>query len=393
MKILHIPFLFVLLGFTAYLRDIFYLPLYGVRILFFDMYLLLIGLLLYTYTSKQRRLVQEAWRSFLQIRSFVALISIIFVMLYLNFSLNILNQEYDYFFIVQTLNFTIGFIYLYLIICNDGLVLLLKSLSIALWLMLMFQFSLQIIGTSLGMSGEILSNRNGIPYIALLFYILHSSHVAERQKRSFMLVASLALVNQTNGVFLLLLVYFLHLVATKTLLRIGLFRRLYIPTIFSVILLGSYFGLDLLLLGLGLSPSDVVVMEEYRYSIPDNLGSLISRLGSLPYTIDYWLESGRIFGLGPEKASRLLFWGYPVHNYFASVVAITGTVGLVFSASLISVMYNISKLNIMLGLVGLFLLSVTNDLSLSLLLCFIPLVLESPIVHKKIISSPKLREA
>ena len=78
MKILHIPFLFVLLGFTTYLRDIFYLPLYGVRILFFDMYLLLIGLLLYTYTGKQRRLVQEAYRSFLQIRSFVALISIIF---------------------------------------------------------------------------------------------------------------------------------------------------------------------------------------------------------------------------------------------------------------------------------------------------------------------------
>ena len=375
MKILHIPFLLVLLGFTTYLRDIFYLPLYGIRILFFDMYLLLIGILLYTYTSKQRRLAQEACRSFLQIRSFVALISIIFVMLYINFLLNIINQEYDYFFIVQTLNFTIGFIYLYLIICNGGLDSFLKSLSIALWLMLMFQFSLRIISTLLGMSGEILSNRNGIAYVALLFCILHSAHVAKRQKRSFMLVASLALVNQTNGVFLLLLVSFLHLLATKTLLRVGLFRKLYIPIIFSVISLGSYFGLGLLLLGLGLSTSDVVVMEEYRYSISDNLASLISRLGSLPYTIDYWFESGRIFGLGPEKASRLLFWGYPVHNYFASVVAITGIFGVIFSLALLVIMYNTSKLNFMMGIVGLFFMSVSNDLSLSVLLCFIPLMI------------------
>jgi len=248
----------------------------------------------------------------------------------------------------------------------------------------MFQFSLQIIGTSLGMSGEILSNRNGIAYVALLFFILHSAHVAERQKRSFMLVAAFALVNQTNGVFLLLLVYFLHLVATKTLLRVRLFRRLYIPLIFSVILLGSYFGLDLLLLGLGLSPSDVVVIEEYRYSIPDNLGSLISRLGSLPYTIDYWLESGRIFGLGPEKASRLLFWGYSVHNYFASVVAITGIVGVIFSLSLLVTMYNISKLNFMMGLVGLFFMSVSNDLSLLILLCFIPLMINRSSLSQKL---------
>jgi hypothetical protein len=377
MKIIHVPFLLVLLGVNAYLRDIFQLPLYGVRILFFDMYLLLIGLYLYTYTSMQTRLLQEAWRSFLQVRSFVALISIIFVMLYLNFSLNILNQEYDYFFIVQTLNFTIGFIYLYLIICNDGVVLFVKSLSIALWLMLMFQFSLQIIGTSLGMSGEILSNRNGIAYVALFFYILHSAHVAKRQKRSFMLVASLALVNQTNGIFLLLLVCFLHLVATKTLLRVGLFRRLYIPIIFSVILLGSYFGLDLVLLGFGLSPNDLVVMEESRYSAQDNITSLISRLGSVPYTIDHWLENGLIFGLGPEKASKLLFWGYPVHNYFASVVAITGIVGLIFSLTLIVIMYNISKLNVIIGVMGLFFMSVSNDLSLFILLCFIPLMINS----------------
>ena len=375
MKILHVPFLIVLLGFTAYLRDIFNLPLYGVRILFFDMYLLLMGLLLYTYTSKQRLIAKEAYLSFLKVRSFVVMSSIILIMLYFNFSLNILNQEYDYFFIIQTLNFSIGFIYLYLIVYNEGLVLFLKSLSITLWFMLIFQFSLQIIGSSAGMSGEILSNRNGIAYVALLFYILHSAHVAERQKRSFILVASLALVNQTNGVFLLLLVYFLHLLANKTLLKVGLLRRLYIPTIFSVILLGSYFGLDLVLLALGLLPSDLVAMEQNRYSIPDNLGSLISRLGSLPFGINSWLESGKILGLGPEKASKLLFWGYPVHNYFASVVAITGVFGVIFSLSLVSVMYKVSKLNIMLGLVGLFFLSVSNDLSLSILLCFIPLMI------------------
>lgn len=377
MKLLHIPFLIVLFGFTAYVRDILNLPLYGIRILFLDMYLLLFGLCMYLYTNKQRLDANNAYRGLLNNKPLIFLISIIFITIYLNISLNILNQDSDYFFILQTTNFLLGFFYLYLIISNGNVDSFFKSLAYALWLMLIFQVSLKTFGLIAGLSGEILSNRNGIPYIALFFYFFYSLYKKSNSKNLLILVTLSALINQVNGIFVILLLYLLHYICIKTVLRISFIKAIYIPTIFILFIFGTYFGIDLFLYSFGMSPDELYSIEEYRFYLPDNIASIVSRLGSVPFTIRYWLDSGDIMGLGPTVASSVLFWGYPVHNYFASVIAISGVLGIIFSIALINVLYKTAKINIMLGFGGLFFLSVSNDLSLHLTLCFMPLIFKS----------------
>lgn len=360
---------------TAYIRDIFNLPLYGVRILLINAYLLSIGLLFYTYTKNQRHVANITLRKLSRIPCFVVFITIILLTVFVFLILNILNQGEDYFFAVQILNFVFAFFYLNLIIKGDGLISFLKSLSISLWLVLIFQVLLKIIGATMGLSGELLSNRNSLPYIALLFYLLYRSCSLDKRKQNFILVVLLALINQTNGVFLLLLCCFIHLLFTKTLLRVALFKRVYIPIIISVMLLGSYFGIHLLLLYTGISAVEFKLMQHSRHEIIDNIASIISRAGSVSFTLESWFKSGQLLGFGPSKASKLLYWGYPTHNYFAAVIAITGVLGIFFSLSILVILYKVFTINIFVGVVGLFFLSVSNDLSLIVLLTFIPLIM------------------
>jgi hypothetical protein len=377
MKLLHVPFLLVLMGVTVYVRDILSLPFYGSRIFIVNLYLLLFGSLLYLQSKNQRRLCKQAFLNFLNISPLVVLFSYICVFLFINVILNALNNEQSYFFLFQILNFSIGTAYLYLIIFNDGLKSLLKSFSIMLWLLLIIQFLLHIVGSSLGMFGELTSNRNGIAFLSFFFYLLCCADGERKIRKELLLVILFALLNQTNSIFLLLTVHFLHYLSSKTILRFKLVRIIYIKIILLIIFFGTFFGIDLLLFYLEISESELIAMELNRYHIQDNLGSLISRLGSTSFTIEALIQGGNIFGLGPDEASKLLYWGYPVHNYFVSLIAITGVYGILFSLALYNLIYEICKLNFMLGISVFFYLSFSNDLSLFLVLCIIPLIIRS----------------
>lgn len=58
---------------------------------------------------------------------------------------------------------------------------------------------------------------------------------------------------------------------------------------------------------------DLYILEESRYYISDNVGSLISRIFSVRHLLDngYLLHA---LGLGEMRREAALFWGYPVHN-------------------------------------------------------------------------------
>jgi hypothetical protein len=176
MKFLHIPFLLVLTGMTVYVRDVLSLPFYGSRIFVVNLYVLLFGIILYLQSARQRRKCKEAYRHFVSMRPFVVFIWTVIIFLSINLLSNILNNEQDYFLLLQILNFVVGFIYLYLIIFNNGLGSFLRSFSIALWLLLVFQIFIFIFGSRLGVYGEITANKNGFSYLALFFYLLYCAY-------------------------------------------------------------------------------------------------------------------------------------------------------------------------------------------------------------------------
>ncbi|MDB2464696.1 hypothetical protein N9W55_02920 [Amylibacter sp.] len=375
MKLMHTPFLLVLLGITQYTRDIMALPFYGSRIFIFNLYLLLFGLLLYMQSENQRKIYIKAYIHFLNISKSVVFIWASFIFLFISTLSNILNDEQDYFLHLQLLSFIIGFIYFYLIIFNDGIKLFLRSLSAALWVLLIFQSFIYISADTLGLSGEIVSKRNGMAYVALFFFILHNTYSEGKGRKELLLVVLLALINQTNGVMVLIILYFLNYTSSKTILRFKTMRFVYPKLVFIAIVLASYYGLYVVLFYIGISENELNALEAKRYYIPDNIGSMISRLGSVPFTVETWIQTGNIFGLGPREASKLLYWGYPVHNYFASLIAISGLLGILFSYIMLSVLYKVSQIRLMLGISGLFFLSVSNDLTVSLVLCLAPLIL------------------
>jgi hypothetical protein len=375
MKLMHLPFLLVLLGITQYVRDILALPFYGSRIYIFNIYLLLFGVLLHMQSVYQRQVCKKAHMHFMNMGKSVVFIWGIFIFLFVNTLSNILNNEQDYFLHLQLLSFIIGFIYFYLIIFNDGIKKFLRSLSTILWVLLIFQSFIYMFSNSLGLSGEIVSNRNGMAYVALFFYILHNTYSEGKGRKELLLVILFALVNQTNGVMVLIIIYFLNYIISKTILRFNIIQFFYPKLVFFTMLLASYYGLYVVLFYFGISKNELNALEARRYFIPDNIGSLISRLGSVPFTLETWIQTGNIFGLGPREASKLLYWGYPVHNYFASLIAISGLLGLLFSYIMLSLLYKVSQIRLMLGISGLFFLSVSNDLTVSLVLCLAPLIL------------------
>ena len=372
------------MGITTYVRDILYLPFYGSRIFIVNLLLLLFGIVAFFQLKGQKRIFKQAYQDFLSKPRLVVFILSTLVFLYVSILTNIFNSEQEYFFILQMFQFVIGFIYLYLIVIRDGIKSFLKSFSIALWLLLIFQLILHITGYLFDISGEITSNRNGMAYTALFSYILHRAYGEGSGRKELLLVILFALLNQTNGVVILLVVYYLNYLCYTTILRLRIVRFFYPGIIFLVIIFGSYFGIYLLLFYTGISENELIALESNRYYVEDNFASLISRLGSVPFTIESWIQSGSIFGLGAAAMAKLLYWGYPVHNYFVSLMAISGLMGVLFSFLFISLIYKISKINLMLGVSTLFYLFATNDLSLFVVLCVIPLIINRSNLPQKL---------
>ena len=81
------------------------------------------------------------------------------------------------------------------------------------------------------MFGELTSNRNGIAFLSFFFYLLCCADGERKIRKELLLVILFALLNQTNSIFLLLTVHFLHYLSSKTILRFKLVRIIYIKII------------------------------------------------------------------------------------------------------------------------------------------------------------------
>lgn len=195
------------------------------------------------------------------------------------------------------------------------------------------------------------------------------------------MVVAFTFINHVTAVYILLFVNSIFYVSKRIIHRFKVLRLYVGPIAIFSVLIFSYFSIDLILMYFNIPSDEFKMLEANRYHVPNWLGSLISRSVSMPFTLDAVIDKGDIFGLGIQEASKLTFWGYPVHNYFVSSVAISGLMGLMFSALLIYYFTKISRIAPMLAISGVFFLSTSNDLSLSLILCLAPIFIRKYYHH------------
>jgi hypothetical protein len=381
MKIAHIPLVLVLLGVPAYVRDVIQFPLFGSRIFIVDIFLLVLGVLLYFQHSGKAKNFNSVYRNTMQalkIGNFVILVFSMFTFFCIFLLIFLYRVEDDYFFVLQMSTFIFSLIYLYFVVFNDGIKSFLNTFGVILWWVFGLQCCLYIVAYLFNIDGEINSHRNALAYSALLFYFLNFAYGYEKNRRYFLLVLMFALLNQVSGVLILLVVNFLFLLSNRVIFKFKLIRPLVGPIVILTIIIASYLSLDFLLFYLDLSLEELKAMEANRYNMSDSLVSIISRSVSVPFTMDAIFQGGNILGLSVYDFSKLNYWGYPVHNYFVTIIATGGIFGVMFSLNLLYFFYKVSISNTMLTISGIFLLSVSNDLFSVLILCFIPFFVRMP---------------
>ena len=371
-------FILVILDIPTYLRDILYLPLYGDRILFINIYLLLIGLLMLfcnksNITHTKELLIKYFGNYFLIFVLFTFIFSFTFT-----FVQSLLNPPFSFTYSLQILIFLIALFYSLIILKNNHLKLLLKYLLISLFSILVIQIIFKGFSLYSGIIGEFSANKNSLSYVAFTVLLINRLYFHDNNKKYlFLLISITDIINQTKAVFILLVIYFAHNLLKKYFYKFSNFKNIYILLFFSLLILFTYFGLELFLYIVGIPVHELEALESQRWNVPDSLGSAISRLGSVSYTIDKLILNLQIFGFGVNGASEILYWGYPVHNYYVYSLSVSGIVGLFYSIMLFFLSYLLSSHNIMLGFISLFYLSVSNDLSLILILCFLPIYINN----------------
>lgn len=315
----------------------------------------------------------------------LSLIVIITISTLAIYTQNFYRQENDNLFVFQNFLFLISLIYFTIILKLHGIKSFLNTLYFSLWFLFFFQLSCKCIGYFAGIGGELTANRNSISYLALLLFLLNIHYLKNKTNQTLFLVLLFSIINSCKGVIFLLLIIFINYLVSKYFKKLIQFKKFYIATVILISLIISYFGIYLLLYIINVKLDDLSSIEHLRWGIPDEVGSLISRLGSVPYTLKNWFYSNQLFGIGTKASSELLYWGYPSHNYFVTMISIIGICGIIHTIFFVYMFYRICIYDINLGITGLFYILMSNDLNLLVLLCLVPLVPNRNIFHNKML--------
>ncbi len=121
---------------------------------------------------------------------------------------------------------------------------------------------------------------------------------------------------------------------------------------------------------------EIVEIEADRYFIDDNIGSLVSRIYSFVFITNhenFWA----IFGNNEGAISDVVFWGYPVHNIYASVAYSHGALVLLCLILYHLAIYQFLRNHIGLSIILGFIIIYSNDIYPMLSLLFIPYILRN----------------
>jgi hypothetical protein len=373
MPVACLPLILVFLKVPEYLRDLLSLPLLGERILWVDLYLLVLGCTLCfpvkpLVASYRSHAGPEPLRWSVLFALFSAAGSLLLI--------NIARSDANHHFVIQLLSMVAATYYLSMVLERWRLESFLRVLMAILLPLLALQAVLYMLDRSgVGINPDWLG-RNHLPYVAVIGYLLARLLGKVALRRSFFWVALvLTGLNSTRGAALFLLSLLIlcplnALIPSKSRLR----SILALATL-GIIAIAPLLAYYAMLLVLNISSDELSQLQEYRYFIADTYGSLISRLMSAALTFQTTIDQGGLLGLGVQKAADLTFFGYPVHNYLISSIAIYGIAGAAVDILLFYLMYRTAKIYLPLGALGVYVLVLANDLYAVIALLMSPLVL------------------
>jgi hypothetical protein len=375
MSVPHALFVLVLLKVPEYVRDILDLPFFGSRVLYVDFYLLCAGCLLCACAPRPSTASPE--RAAHRARTATSVLLVIFTVLagvmYLTHQA---RDEEDRFFALQLGTFLLSIYQLHMLVERWPAEQLLRHLRTGLVLVLGCQLMLHLgRAAGMGVSPDWLT-RNQLAYAAIIGYVVGGYLATTRLCLHFALLAiALIAANSTKGAAVLLFLLFFMYLLDPLLRPRSTLRAITAAVLPLFVVLIPFMALQSMLMYFDATIEDLVGLEEYRYYIDDNYTSLISRSISVAQTLLNTINHGDWLGLGVDRSARMIFYGYPVHNYIVSSIAVFGVLGALLSAALLYFLYRVSKEHLALGAVGAYLLIVSNDLYAVMTLLFIPIMM------------------
>jgi hypothetical protein len=219
--------------------------------------------------------------------------------------------------------------------------------------------------------------KNSFPIVMLILSeICKGDNRYDMSKRFIIVGAISAIISSVKLFFILLplmaIINYLRKKHVKSERNRGFFSLAwYISIVFSPFLIPLFiqymFNIDM---------GQVIEIGVDRYYIEDNIASLLSRL----YSVIFMFHEGSIwtiFGNNESTLSNIIFWGYPVHNLYASLAYSHGM--LVFSIFILYnfFIYRFIRHNTALSTILGFSLIYFNDIYPMLSLLFIPYAIHS----------------
>jgi hypothetical protein len=362
-RILFFVYFIILFGLIELFRDIFVLPLFGVRLYYINFSFLffltsIIFLNKHNLISRVRNIKPKY-------------IYYIFFFIPIFLFLQFFKNDSDYFYLLQITSASLSILFSILLVRGFGIQKFIKNFS-RYSFFVVFVMSVIWILWFLEIGNLIdAKTRNSLPYLMLgLYYLMKSL----KQKNHFLVFFFiLCFICETRGailIYLLCLVsnYFLKFINNKNKLiiyKISIILIVFFP-ILSIFLVKEYLNIDF---------AAFKELENYRYYINDDIASLISRNAGAGYILINNLSE--IFPLGSYNLSKIdSFWGYPTHNYLYYSIMKYGIFGCIFVFFLIKITYKVMLYNFNLGLIFIYCLTNFNDFYIGFLIFLIPLFIE-----------------
>lgn len=404
MRFFYIIIVFVLFEFNMLFRDILNLPLHGNRSLIINMLFLLFAFVLYflnessktrkislpvctvrlnliNFSNQSREYVKSDYRwmpkvelinyyklsSLIKKSSDISCINyklIIFILIpgVALFISSFYNESTDYFYLCQYIVLVALIQLFYLIALKNQEYRLIEAIyagSLLFFLIIAGFYIINIFTNNLFLD---ITQKNIFPLFMIVMSVLCKKVNYPKLQRKFFIIGLLSAIVASTKLFFILIATLFMLRFFKIGNNYNKFSTSPALVFIHYLIIIIPFCLPFILSAYtGLSIDDLIIIGEGRHSIDDNISSLISRI----YSVQSILQQENLnplFGNNEASMAGLLFWGYPVHNLYASLWYAHGLILILILASYHLLAFRFFSRHFDLGVIFGFCLSYSNDI-------------------------------
>ena len=413
MIIFYIIFVWVLLQATPFIRDIFNLPLHLGRSMDVDMFLLFVAFVLHLLNEASKRssishsiclginnykIVTDLSREDIkhQIRQMLKFGLIYFyksIMATVELSKRIIisrdvliwvipgfilyisskaNGSTSYFYLKQYLLFLILAQFIYWITLKNRVFSMVQAIHAGSFLFFIILSGFYLINIFTDNLYLDITQKNSFPILMLIMAVVCKKLNYPKLQRNFFIIGLIsAIIASTKLFFVLFILLFI-----MSVFKIGTDNkkssaRLALALIHYFIVLTPFYITYLISAFADIGIDEMINLGESRYNINDNISSLISRL----YSIPFMLQDEKFYSLlgnNESLQSSVVFWGYPVHNVYASLIYAHGLLFIFVMASYHLFIFRFFARHIDLGIILGFCIIYSNDIYAFYSLLFLP---------------------